>query len=389
MRRVPIASRPEARQRLEAAGCHFAEMYGEPYMWETLPAPHAYELTGDDVDAIDAATRSLHDVALEVADRAATDEASLARLSIPAHYRDAVVQSWGRGDAALYQRMDLALDERDGQWKLLEYNADTPTGAVEMNCYLEWWLDGVEQGLLPRDCEHYNDFRLRLTEYLERLDVPGVFYFAAARGLVEEENTVEFLRRCADDGGIDTQFIYLDEIGTDDAHNLADRDQLVIENLFKLFPWEDIAEGPFANAMARNTSCQLFEPTWKMMWSNKAFLVLAWEMFPGHPHLLPAYFDDELSTSRSHDVIKKPQWGREGQNTAIVRAGAVETALGGEYADNRMIVQELIELLAFDQRYPVFGSWVIDHNPVGLLIREDANRITSNLSTCLPHYYLP
>jgi len=35
------------------------------------------------------------------------------------------------------------------------------------------------------------------------------------------------------------------------------------------------------------------EPPWKAVLSNKGILPLLWEMFPGHPNLLPAYFEDD------------------------------------------------------------------------------------------------
>ena len=34
------------------------------------------------------------------------------------------------------------------------------------------------------------------------------------------------------------------------------------------------------------------EPFWKLIASNKAMLPLLWSLYPGHPNLLPAYFDD-------------------------------------------------------------------------------------------------
>lgn len=38
-----------------------------------------------------------------------------------------------------------------------------------------------------------------------------------------------------------------------------------------------------------------FEPFWKLVMANKAMLPLLWSMYPNHPNLLPAYFDDPLS----------------------------------------------------------------------------------------------
>jgi glutathionylspermidine synthase len=47
--------------------------------------------------------------------------------------------------------------------------------------------------------------------------------------------------------------------------------------------------------------------------------------------------------------------------------------------------QALAGLSQFDGQYPVIGSWLVDHAPCGLSIREDASPITGNNSRFLPH----
>ena len=362
-------------------------MHGKPYMWEADNEPHAYRLEASEVERLRDATRAVHEIALAVAERAAGDEEALDILAIPSDYRDLVAESWRRGDAGLYQRMDL-VPGLDGELKLLEYNADTPTGLVEMHCYLVWLEDAVALDLLPAGAEQFNDVRCALTERLDAVAIEGILHVSAARGLTEEIDTVRLIAECAEDVGVATRFAYLDEIGIDAADNLADGEDYVIENLFKLFPWEDIAAGPFSAPVRRNRTCRWFEPAWKMMWSNKAFLVLAWRLFPGHPNLLPAYFEDDAQAGSLERYVRKPQWGREGQNTTVVDRGEVLEGNRGEYADNRMVIQAYAPPASYGGRHPVLGSWVVGEEPVGLLIREDAARITANLSVCAPHFHL-
>jgi hypothetical protein len=50
--------------------------------------------------------------------------------------------------------------------------------------------------------------------------------------------------------------------------------------------------------------------------------------------------------------------------------------------------QALAPLPNFSGQYPVLGSWLIDHTPCGLSIREDENPITGNTSRFLPHAIL-
>ena len=122
------------------------------------------------------------------------------------------------------------------------------------------------------------------------------------------------------------------------------------------------------------------------MLSNKGILPLLWEMFPGHPNLLPAYFEDdpraaELGTS----YVRKPLYSREGANVTIVSHSAPLAAQDGPYGSEGFVRQALAPSRAFDRQYPVIGSWLVDHAPCGLSIREDAGPITGNNSRFLPH----
>ena len=62
------------------------------------------------------------------------------------------------------------------------------------------------------------------------------------------------------------------------------------------------------------------EPVWKMMLSNKAILPVLWELFPGHPNLLPSFFDRQGGT-----YVKKPLaaglWMANPRGWAFARTG--------------------------------------------------------------------
>ena len=387
MERILLPARPDYEARLRNAGCTFPTMYGAPYMAETLPEPAAYRLTPEEVARIAAATREVHTIALAVAEHACTNEAGMVTLGIPEEWRETVAASWKRGDQDLYQRLDLCLDARDGNYKLFEVNGDTPTGVVEMNCNLLWLQDMVDLGYLAQGTDVFNDVRYHLTERFGQLRIRNaVLYFASITESDEERDTVRFMEACAQEAGLHTAYVPLDDIGMTEDGDMADPDNLLIEAMFMLSPWEEMMAGPNGEKLRRNTTCRLFEPAWKMCWSNKAFLALAWELFPGHPNLLPAYVEGNPQAKRLRNVIRKPQWGREGQNMTITRKGKVVAANGGDYAQDVMILQEHIQMPCFDGRYPILGSWIIDGQPAGLLIREDSNPITGNLSACLPTF---
>jgi glutathionylspermidine synthase len=123
------------------------------------------------------------------------------------------------------------------------------------------------------------------------------------------------------------------------------------------------------------------EPLWKTLLSNKAILAVLWEMYPGHPNLLPAYLDQPNELT---EYIRKPKLGREGANMTIVGAG-METATGGIYGEEGYVYQLLDPLPEFDDMRPVLGAWIVGDNAAGLGIRETAGLITDDGSAFVPH----
>ena len=96
---------------------------------------------------------------------------------------------------------------------------------------------------------------------------------------------------------------------------------------------------------ARNSSSaptRWIEPPWKAILSNKGILPLLWEMFPNHPNLLPAYFEDDPNAARlGSSFVRKPLYSREGANVALVSAGATLVEQEGPYGAEGFIRQAL------------------------------------------------
>ncbi|MEN9925916.1 MAG: hypothetical protein RL268_2042, partial [Pseudomonadota bacterium] len=156
----------------------------------------------------------------------------------------------------------------------------------------------------------------------------------------------------------------------------------LIGALFKLYPWEWLAAEEFGEAILPHMGSTVWiEPVWKMLWSNKAVLAVLWEMFPGHPNLLPASFD---AHAMQGDYVSKPVHSREGANIEVVRKGQVLARSEGGYSRNRLVFQELYPLRDFGRGVPVLGSWIVDGVAAGLGIREDG-LITGNRARFVPH----
>ncbi|GBU18853.1 MULTISPECIES: glutathionylspermidine synthase family protein [Methylobacterium] len=386
MRRVATGERPDWRETAAANSFVFHTLDGAPYWDES----HAYGFTLEEIERdIEGPTGELHALCLEFAARAVADERILASLRIPERAWDAVRDSWRRGDPSLYGRLDFAYGG-NGPAKLLEYNADTPTALYETGVFQWLWLEqALASGRLPAGSDQFNSVHERLVARFRELPVDGLLALAAYAEAPEDRGTVAYLQDCAVQAGRDTTFLDLPDIGLDADARLCTRDGRGIDTLFKLYPWEWALGDAFGSAVAR-TPTRFLEPPWKMLLSNKGLLPHLWAMAPGHPNLLPAFFEeDPAKASLGRSFVRKPLFSREGANILIVRDGAVLARAEGPYGEEGTIRQGLAELPDLDGRRPLIGSWVVGDAAAGLCIRESSGPVTGDAALFVPHFIEP
>lgn len=385
MQRIAIAERPDWREQAAAVGFRFHTIAGEPYWDES--AYYRFSLAQVE-DHIEDPTQELLGMCYAAVEHIVGDDALLQRLRIPEPFWDYLRASWGRGDKDLYGRFDLAYDGT-GPAKLLEFNADTPTGLFEAAVFQWLWLeDGRRSGRLPAGADQFNSISEKLIAAFEAFGFAGAtLHFACVREHEEDRGTVAYLEDCARQADVVTKFVHVEEIGVDAQGRFADLDDQPIDNLFKLYPWEWMAAEEFGSHLLRDRT-RIVEPPWKMTLSNKGLLPILWEGYPGHPLLLPSYFEeDPQAASLGARYVRKPLLGREGANVEIVD-GSSRSGAPGPYGEEGWVVQALQPLPDFEGRRPVLGSWVAAGQACGVGIREDAGPITTNASRFVPHVIL-
>ena len=390
MKRIHLGARPDLAQKAEAAGFTFHTMYGEPY-WDE-DTVYAFTLDQIENDIEDPATE-LHAMCRAAAARIVASEELMERLAIPRAHWDLVADSWTSGEPELYGRFDLIYDGT-GPAKMIEYNADTPTSLFESASFQWTWLeDMIARGELAPDSDQFNGIHEALVARFRALFSPGThIHFTAFEALPEDYATVEMLAYAARDADMGAHFVDLPQIGVTASGQFADAESRVIGTLFKLYPWEDMLRDDFAAHLAA-ARCQFIEPAWKAVVSNKGLLPVLWEMFEGHPNLLPSYFADDVDriagaqAALGQGRVTKPIFGREGAGVTITRDGQVIAASDDQdYAAHPTIVQAYAEMPDFDGFHPVIGAWVVGETCVGMGVREDRSRITQNLSRFKPHF---
>lgn len=405
MQKITLSERPNWRDYAQEVGFTFADMHGEPYWDETS----AYEFSLQEIeDGIEDPATELHGMCREAVAHILQSEALMDRLAIPVAHRDLIAQSWQRGDPEIYGRFDFAYDG-NGPAKLLEYNADTPTSLYESASFQWQWLeDQIGAGVLPQGSDQFNGIHEALVERFGAVFEPkSQLHFTAVGGNPEDYSTVEAMGWAAREAGLGAHYCDLEKIAISDEGQFLDDQDRTIGVLFKLYPWEDLLRDPFAQNIS-GANCLFLEPAWKALLSNKGLLPVLWQMFEGHPNLLPAFFEADIGGGMggtgpiAGDVsaafsraeaqltaghVRKPILSREGASVSILKNGEiVEQAQNTEYSEHPRIVQAYAPLPQFDGFRPVIGAWVVGEACVGVGIREDRSRITQDLSRFKPHF---
>jgi glutathionylspermidine synthase len=374
MQRHTCTPRPNWRERVEEIGLTYHTHETAPYWDETA----YYELTAAEVDTLEAAANNLHALCIEAAG-AVIERDWWSRLAIPPAAIPAIRASWEQDDFNLYGRFDFAWNG-SGAPKLLEYNADTPTALLEASVAQWFWLRENYQG-----ADQFNSLHERLIKAWQAAPA-GPVHFAAVRDNLEDAQTVHYLRDTCTQAGRATKELPLEEVGWDSRlQRFMDLEGEPIENLFKLYPWEWLWTEDFAQFLPARRA-NFVEPAWKMLLSNKGLLPVLWELFPGHPNLLPAYATPEPLCG---SYARKPLLSREGANVSLVVNGQPLAANEGDYGAEGFIYQGLAPLADFGGNHPVLGAWIVNHEAAGLGIREDTRLITGNLSRFVPHLFWP
>ena len=391
MHRIASARRPNMVERARETGFDFLTIDGEIYWDETA----YYALTMDQIERdLEAPTNELAAMCLELVARAVADDALLTRLAIPEHAWPLARDSWQRRDPALYGRFDFSYDGH-GPAKLLEYNADTPTALFEAAVFQWHWLeDLIAEQWLPKDADQFNSLHEALIERFKTFaDLgrwPNKLHLACVPESTEDRGLIAYLRDCAVQAGLNTDTVAISDIGSRHTGPFVDLSDQPIGLLFKLYPWEWMLREPFSMEPGMRET-RFIEPAWKQILSNKGILPLLWEMAPGHPNLLEAYFAaDERRAALGRRFAKKPLYSREGSNVVLIDGhDVVDAEIAGPYGQEGHIVQALATLPNFDGNYPVIGSWVIGEKAHGIGIREDRTPITKDTSRFIPHAILP
>ncbi len=378
MKRHIIKPRQNWQKKVEEIGFKYHTL--DALYWDESAF---YEFTANEVDTIEKATNELWEICLNAV-QYVIDNRLYDKFHIPEWFIPHIEDSWNNDAPAIYGRFDFAFT--NGIPKLLEFNADTPTSLFESSVVQWYWLQDYDQ-----KSDQFNSIHEKLVDYWKYLkdylyDYP--LHFSAVKDCLEDLTTTEYMRDCAIQAGLETKFLYIDEIGWESMNSIfVDNEFNPIKNIFKLYPYEWLINEDFGkNILLDRNQTFWIEPSWKMLLSNKAILPILWKLNNGHENLLESYFEEDKHLA-GYDYARKPLLSREGSNIQLMKDGTVISETSGEYGEEGFIYQKLCTLPEFDNNYPLIGSWVVGQESAGIGIRESDTLITDNSSRFVPHLF--
>ncbi len=379
MIREPSTPRENWRERCEAVGFGFHSIDG--IYWDETAR---YRFTATQIETLEKASAECYRICMEAATHIIEKE-RFAELAIPESAWALIRESWEADAPSLFGRFDFAWTGV-GEPKLLEFNADTPTGLVEASVAQWHWLEDM----LPQlgaNADQFNSLHEKLIAQWQWMRsenfIPQRLHFTCVGDHEEDEGNLDYLRDTAMQAGIEALPIAVENIGWREDGVFVDETDAPIEALFKLYPWEWMLGDTFGDNL-RRTRMRIIEPAWKMVLANKGLLPILWELFPNHPNLLKASFN---ALDIVGDVVKKPLLSREGGNVEMTVSGQKISA-DGDYGAEGFVYQQYAPIPCYDGHYATVGAWIVGDEPAGIGVREDATPITMNTSQFVPHYFI-
>ena len=311
------------------------------------------QITSEEAEAYYTATNEIYDMYVEAAEYVIENDLFF-DLGIPFNLVEAIKKSW-ENDVHwhIYGRFDLAGGIDGEQIKLIEFNADTPTGLFE-TALLQWAL--LKHNNMDEESQFNNVYEAisnnfkrliclfdELETFDERYDNWKIL-FSSIAGNDEEEATTKLLQQMATDAGFNTSFEYLENTHFDED-GIYDADENKYEYWFKLYPWEDIAhdEPELATTLTNIMDSQeaiILNPAYTLLFQSKGMLKILYDLFPDSPYLLPTSFEPLQGLKQ----VEKTVFGREGANTKIIDSNGSELVkTDGPYDNYKKVYQEYVD----------------------------------------------
>ena len=304
-----------------------------------------------EVEHLEDVTERLHGMCIEAAHHLVTG--TYGTLGLPPRVLELARESLDTDPVSVYGRFDLRYDG-EGPAQLYEYNADTPTGLIESSVAQWYWL----QDMHP-ERDQWNSLHERLVAAWRKnaSRIGPVLHLAHSEVETsgEEWMTVAYLRDTADQAGLNTVGMTMEQIGFDhDRRRFVDHEGRVISSLLQALPVGGHARrrvrrpgpGRPRRRPAGSSRCGRCCCPTRRCWRRSG------RLYPGHENLLPAYLDRPWGM----DVLHRQAAARPGGRRDALDAGRHRARVPGAALRRRGLLLPALGAAAVLRRRPSGAS---------------------------------
>lgn len=380
--RRAISPRPDWRQTARDIDYGYFTNADKTEAWNENSA---YFMTPDGYDQIRKASERLFEMCLRVINEAINTPNGLDAFHIPKMHQDYVRASWNSPSINnfLIGRFDLAWHE--GQIKLIEFNADTPATLPESTLMQQIWLRDYASTTGQKGLGNPGLRTDLILDTLADIFAGGVcadVHIVPYPDNLEDATHARYWQKWVTDAGGQGIICDIRSIRVNASGHYTHNGR-VIQTMLKMYPWELMLREEGSRHLA-TAHCDILNPAWTSLLSNKHLLVALWNKYPGDPLLLQTGYTPDGMT----DYVAKPVHGRGGENVSIFQDKTPLAQSPGSYGIFPMIYQERAKT-TITPTSPVttsVGAWILSSNGHfgGITFREDRSPIIRESSAITP-----
>ncbi|NRD20307.1 glutathionylspermidine synthase family protein [Winogradskyella eckloniae] len=272
----------------------------------------------------------------------------LGDLNIPLSFQNSIIHSWKNKSKHpfLYGRFDINGGLKSDYGRIIEFNADTCSTIPET---LLW--QPLQLAELKGNPQNFNtlseDIKMTLTNLKATLTKSSPTFLGTSFGYVEDVENVNCIIDIAYQAGFKPLYSNLENVIFSDEgvfYEIGGEFE-EIDVLFKMVPWDWMFndEPELAQTLSEliiNDKVVVLNPPYTAIWQNKKFLAYITQNFPNNI-LAETYLQQE---ARLGEYVKKPVYGRLGENIAIETATKARLESKGDYGKQDMVFQKYYPL---------------------------------------------
>lgn len=275
-------------------------------------------------------------------------EKKLSEIGIPETFHACIEHSWKHKNKQpfLYGRFDINGGLKANYGRIIEFNADTCSTIPET---LLWHPLQLEQ--LKGNPQSFNTLKHDIKDTLSQLKATigktQPVFLGTSFGYIEDKENVNCIIDIAYEAGFKPLYSDLEHVIFSDEgvyHQIGDEYEQ-IDVLFKMVPWDWMFndEPELAQILSEliiNDKVTVLNPAYTAIWQNKTFLAYITKNFPNSV-LAETYLEQ---TPQLYSYVKKPVYGRLGENISIEAMGNAEATSKGDFGHQNMVYQKYYPL---------------------------------------------